>query len=283
MPICTTCTYKISHLYTVYESANNLRLEQCPKCLNFADPYVEHDSLTLLLDLILLKRDVFRHLLFNRGYQPRRASKASSPSEADKKDRTRIIELQREKDRWELIFQLGIVLIFVDAYGHISTETIAFHLGIALMSAAVLKSIRLWKSILSQVPLTLLYSSLTKLFLLLLLALWKPSSVPSSQPSLPRNTTEASFFRDLMAHDVTRRALEMLDDDKLDREWVVRNVLGGMAAGFGLRVVLDIQPVFTTIIILTGWAAKTFVAAAVSTWVNKGDLTGDVFLAYSIP
>lgn len=27
----------------------------------------------------------------------------------------------------------------------------------------------------------------------------------------------------------------MLDEDKLDREWVVRNVLGGMSAGFGLR------------------------------------------------
>lgn len=30
-------------------------------------------------------------------------------------------------------------------------------------------------------------------------------------------------------------AMELLDDDKLDREWIVRNVLGGMAAGFGLR------------------------------------------------
>lgn len=30
-------------------------------------------------------------------------------------------------------------------------------------------------------------------------------------------------------------ALELLDEDKLDRQWVVRNVLGGMAAGFGLR------------------------------------------------
>lgn len=27
----------------------------------------------------------------------------------------------------------------------------------------------------------------------------------------------------------------IFDDDFLDRDWVVRNVLGGMAAGFGLR------------------------------------------------
>lgn len=31
------------------------------------------------------------------------------------------------------------------------------------------------------------------------------------------------------------KAFEVLDDDKIDREWVVRNVLGGMSAGFGLR------------------------------------------------
>lgn len=30
-------------------------------------------------------------------------------------------------------------------------------------------------------------------------------------------------------------ALQIFDDDRLDREWIVRNVLGGMAAGFGLR------------------------------------------------
>ena len=41
-------------------------------CRAFADPYVEHDSLMLILDLILLKRDVYRHLLFNRGTGARR-------------------------------------------------------------------------------------------------------------------------------------------------------------------------------------------------------------------
>lgn len=37
MPICITCTHPISHLYTVYESAYNLRLEQCvgARCYSF--------------------------------------------------------------------------------------------------------------------------------------------------------------------------------------------------------------------------------------------------------
>jgi len=29
--------------------------------------------------------------------------------------------------------------------------------------------------------------------------------------------------------------LSFLNDDQLDKEWIVRNVLGGMSAGFGLR------------------------------------------------
>lgn len=39
----------------------------------------------------------------------------------------------------------------------------------------------------------------------------------------------------VFTHPIIVAALELLDEDKLDREWVVRNVLGGMAAGFGLR------------------------------------------------
>ncbi|PSR74259.1 hypothetical protein PHLCEN_2v10003 [Hermanssonia centrifuga] len=83
-------------------------------------------------------------------------------------------------------------------------------------------------------------------------------------------------------------ALEILDDDKLDREWVVRNILGGMAAGFGLRVVLDCHPFFTTIIIIVGWAVKTGLASLLSRWVGAGiggheSTAGEMWLAYSIP
>jgi len=38
MPICTSCTYPIPYLYTVYESESNLRLEQCVRISNFK-PY----------------------------------------------------------------------------------------------------------------------------------------------------------------------------------------------------------------------------------------------------
>ena len=52
-------------------SSPHAHIEQA-SCHAFSDPYVEHDDLTILLDLILLKLGVFRHLLFNRGASPRR-------------------------------------------------------------------------------------------------------------------------------------------------------------------------------------------------------------------
>lgn len=82
---------------------------------------------------------------------------------------------------------------------------------------------------LSHVPLTLLYSSLSKLFLLFLLSIWRPSTTNSTQIFTERAKGT------ILAHPIINSALEILDDDKLDKEWVIRNILGGMAAGFGLR------------------------------------------------
>lgn len=44
----------------------DVRLTQCPQCKRFADKYVEHDYVVLFIDLVLVKPQVYRHLLFNR-------------------------------------------------------------------------------------------------------------------------------------------------------------------------------------------------------------------------
>ncbi|KAH8100795.1 Arv1-domain-containing protein [Cristinia sonorae] len=337
MPICTSCTHPTPFLYSVYNTANNLRLEQCPACHEFADPYVEHDTLTLLLDLILLKRDVFRHLLFNRGsgvrYLGVQSSRAGFPAPENDKH---ALERTRQRTRWMHILKLGSVLVVVDAFirwSHLSVsgpfdpsrvdlttwnakavegflrmvigcivETVAFHSGVTLASYIVLTSLD-WarrKSILlsngptsgirqafrySHIPLTLFYTSLTKLFLLFLLTIWRPASStsPDAVPIAPQYNASNMF-----TNPVILNAIEILDEDKMDREWIVRNVLGGMAAGFGLRVVLDCPPAATTLIILTGWGVKTAVANVVSGWVggNVGlseETVGAMWLAYSIP
>lgn len=348
MPICTSCTHPTPFLYTVYQSAHNTRLEQCTACHAFADPYVEHDTLTLLLDLILLKRDVYRHLLFNRGLGARKAGRvglvnpvtdaqeaqhgtntSTNQANAVDPDFDSHTARSREKSRWYLIARLGAALITVDAFIrwiHLSSsglfvlpdggnrnwepevikcfvrilsgcvvETVAFHAGIMIACYTILTFLA-WNHRsrrkttadvevsgirrefrYSHVPLTLLYSSLTKLFLLFLLSIWRPA--PSAAPVGIDATS---------IHPIAVSILRVFDEDQLDREWIVRNVLGGMAAGFGLRVVLDCHPFFTTAIILVGWAIKTAVAGLVSGWVGLAthgdyDTPGEIWLAYSIP
>jgi hypothetical protein len=93
------------------------------------------------LDLILLKRDVYRHLLFNRGTGARMVydavgTKSSLPQEdeEDVKGQQKLTERDKEvvralllsdpsnqglsvytQARWKLIMRLGAALIWVDA------------------------------------------------------------------------------------------------------------------------------------------------------------------------
>jgi hypothetical protein len=128
-----------------------------------------------------------------------------------------------------------------------------------------------------------------------LLTIWRPSA---SKPGGSPYYWDPSYY----SSPIVSRALEIWDEDKLDREWVVRNVLGGMATGFGLRgllwsvffrirtslnnslaVVLDCHPVFTTVVILVGWLAKTVVAGFLKNWVGGDEHSGDKWMAHSIP
>lgn len=140
MPICIHCTAPVPYLYTVYQSAHNVRLEQCvrfsliviyatyrsrnshlnpqPTCLQFADLYVEHDALILVLDLILLKRGVYRHLLFNRGAPPRKAGAApmhNASHETIDGAKGNAVNVQFEKDEWERE-KVGLVCSFLKVY-----------------------------------------------------------------------------------------------------------------------------------------------------------------------
>ncbi|KAL1694364.1 Arv1-like family-domain-containing protein [Schizophyllum commune] len=312
MPICTTCTAAVPFLYTVYESAYNLRLEECTHCHAFADPYVEHDTLALVLDLILLKRGVFRHLLYNRATEPRRETgKATNTMQDADTDAQR---------RWTFVARLGLPLIAADACEPVFTwnsdedpgqpydespwtegnirslsraflgcaaETIAFHLGVTLSCYITVRALKAYDAFrerkpsdvrqefrCSLVPLTLFYSSLTKLFLLFMLTIWKPS------PAGPASDYAIGLPETLRSNEGVRQIFHLLDDDRIDREWVVRNVLGGMSAGFGLRVILDANPFVTTVVILIGWVVKTGTARYVSAYMGEA---GEAWLAYSIP
>ncbi|RMJ28015.1 intracellular lipid transport [Aspergillus sp. HF37] len=97
MPICIECSYPVSHLYSTYSRADDralgkgVRLTQCPRCQRFADKYVEYDFVVLFIDLVLIKPQVYRHLLFNR--------------------------LGRDDNQFDhSILRLGILLLLFDVY-----------------------------------------------------------------------------------------------------------------------------------------------------------------------
>ncbi|GFZ49704.1 hypothetical protein JCM24511_07106 [Saitozyma sp. JCM 24511] len=125
------------------------------------------------------------------------------------------------------------------------------------------------------IPLTVLYTSLLPLILQLVLSIWytPQSSIHESAPSLtstptPANGTVPLPFSDLLAGFLLGRlpsswtdALREVYADisrawiSTDKVWAGTRLLGGMAAGFGLRVILPTRPWETMGIVLAGWAA----------------------------
>ncbi|KAI0264455.1 Arv1-like family-domain-containing protein [Gloeopeniophorella convolvens] len=322
MPLCTTCAAAVPYLYTVYHTVNNARLERCPSCGATADPYVEHDSLVIALDLILLKLGVYRHLLFNRGTPPRKVEQAARGHDGPKNQSTEeksVQDASREQARRMLVLRVGTGVVLVDAFvrwsrirgsgspiaplSGLSTsdqtatflrillasfvETVSFHIGVASASTAVLillNRLARWNQHLfpassirqqlrySHISLCLLYSSLTKFMLLLILSIW--GTQPRQDAPSPAYVYKVPFESPLW---------HVMDDSVLDRTWVVRNMLGGMSAGFGLRVVLDCHPFFTALVVFSGWGIKTAIANIVREFIGPGDGVEETWLAYSIP
>ncbi|TPX76309.1 hypothetical protein CcCBS67573_g02444 [Chytriomyces confervae] len=63
---CIHCAAPIRALFREY-SKGNIRLEQCGVCKKgFADQYIENDPIVVFIDMVLLKKPVFRHLIHNR-------------------------------------------------------------------------------------------------------------------------------------------------------------------------------------------------------------------------
>ncbi|KAF4125304.1 lipid intermediate transporter [Geosmithia morbida] len=97
MPICIECRYPVKTLWTSYSAAgdkssgHNIRLTVCKRCGRFCDKYVEHDFVVLFIDLVLIKPQVYRHLLHN--------------------------SLMRDGDRFDpSIIRLGVLLLLFDVY-----------------------------------------------------------------------------------------------------------------------------------------------------------------------
>lgn len=63
--ICVECGQPVNDLHHQFRGAG-IRLTRCEYCQRVADKYVEHEAVIIFLDLVLLKPQAYRHLLFNR-------------------------------------------------------------------------------------------------------------------------------------------------------------------------------------------------------------------------
>ncbi|VUC33797.1 unnamed protein product [Clonostachys rosea] len=202
MPICIECRHPVRTLWTSYSGADdkssghNIRLTVCRKCGSFCDKYVEHDFVVLFIDLVLIKPQVYRHLLHNT--------------------------LMRDGDRFDpSIIRLGVLLLLFDVYltwarmerqsipesspggsnlGRLAQQpivlqylfflilcalsTAAFHISIRFLTSSVLSPLN-FTGILrrygrpNSVSTALLVSSSTKLFPILMV-IWQYHDVPAA-------------------------------------------------------------------------------------------------------
>lgn len=64
MVVCVHCGAKVEYIYRDFGDGN-IRLHNCPSCKKVADKYIEFDRANILIETILLREEVYRHLMFN--------------------------------------------------------------------------------------------------------------------------------------------------------------------------------------------------------------------------
>ncbi|KAF5270344.1 hypothetical protein FQR65_LT05532 [Abscondita terminalis] len=64
---CISCGLPIGELCKKY-SETVLKLVNCDKCNVVADKYIEYDIIIVIIDLILLRKEAYRHILYNTEF-----------------------------------------------------------------------------------------------------------------------------------------------------------------------------------------------------------------------
>ncbi|KAK4176693.1 Arv1 protein [Triangularia setosa] len=124
MPICIECRHPVKTLWREGGGSNssststnkpsagghNIRLTVCKNCGRFCDKYVEHDFVVLFIDLVLIKPQVYRHLLHNTLMNTPSSSSSSSSSDENNKP-------EKKEDVFApSIIRLGVLLLLFDVY-----------------------------------------------------------------------------------------------------------------------------------------------------------------------
>lgn len=68
---CIQCLEPADSLYRTYTRESTIKLSQCEQCGHNVDPYCEREWLLVVIDIVLLRCEAYRHVMFNRlsGYR----------------------------------------------------------------------------------------------------------------------------------------------------------------------------------------------------------------------
>lgn len=118
------------------------------------------------------------------------------------------------------------------------------------------------------VPLVLLYTTLFPLLLQLALSIWYAPPASIHEALLPTGSSVSVLPERVVAAlpPALADSIKAAEDGVMaawsgaNRVWAGTRLLGGMSAGFGLRVLLPTRPLETTSIVIFGWVAALLVA-----------------------
>lgn len=65
--ICINCGKQVRGLYKKY-SSSVIKMRNCEHCHEVADKYIEFEPIIIAIDLVLLSRPAYRHVLFNASF-----------------------------------------------------------------------------------------------------------------------------------------------------------------------------------------------------------------------
>lgn len=66
--ICINCGNKVKELYKTY-STSVIKIIKCENCHEVADKYIEFEPIIILVDLVLLSKGAYRHVLYNTDFK----------------------------------------------------------------------------------------------------------------------------------------------------------------------------------------------------------------------
>ncbi|GAA5872047.1 hypothetical protein JCM16303_000957 [Sporobolomyces ruberrimus] len=191
---CVNCSSPVDSLYTSYFQQSNTSLLECPKCGHLADDFLSFPFSISLLNLVLLKPEVYRHLLRNRG-----GEKISQRRKYQAIETLRLAAISISVDSLVRCVastsndDLETLELFFKTFGYCTLETISLVLSIIIASFCLRRNGRSNLSDLALLPLAVLYSSLpTTFFLVISSVIWREEYLPS--PSLiiaPSSSTSA--------------------------------------------------------------------------------------------